>query len=130
MIVLDYTDRRPIYEQVIERIQDLIYKGILESDEKLPSVRSLAMELSINPNTIQRAYSELEKNGFIYSIKGKGNFVAADHRLFEKRKAELMERLEPVLREARDAGITQREVLAIVEKIYDSSDTTTEGGKE
>ena len=66
----------PIYEQVISRFQELMLTGALEKDSQLPSVRSLAMELSINPNTIQRAYAELERQGYIYSIKGKGSFVA------------------------------------------------------
>ena len=65
MIVLDYKDRRPIYEQVMERLQELMLIGVLGQDEKLPSVRSLATELSINPNTIQRAYMELERQGYI-----------------------------------------------------------------
>ena len=76
MIILDYRDRRPIYEQVISRFQELMLTGALEKDSQLPSVRSLAMELSINPNTIQKAYAELERQGYIYSIKGKGSFVA------------------------------------------------------
>ena len=63
MIVLDYKDRRPIYEQIVERFQELILAKVLECGEKLPSVRNLAMELSINPNTIQRAYMELERQG-------------------------------------------------------------------
>lgn len=88
MILLDYTDRRPIYEQVMDRLQDLILKGVLPRDASLPSVRSLAMELSINPNTIQRAYAELEREGWIYSVKGKGSFVAAGNEVLEgKRKA-------------------------------------------
>ena len=73
MIILDYSDKRPIYEQIVDKMQILIANGALEPDEKLPSVRSLAVELSINPNTIQRAYSELERSGFIYSVKGRGN---------------------------------------------------------
>lgn len=72
MIMLDYKDTRPIYEQVVEKFQTLILKGVLEPDAQLPSVRSLAFELSINPNTIQRAYGELERQGFIYTIKGRG----------------------------------------------------------
>ena len=60
MIIIDYNDKRPIYEQVADKMQNLIVNGVLEPDSKLPSVRSLAVELSINPNTIQRAYSELE----------------------------------------------------------------------
>ena len=70
MILLDLKDSRPIYEQVVERLQELMMLGILEEDSQMPSVRSLAMELSINPNTIQRAYGELERRGYTYSVKG------------------------------------------------------------
>ena len=76
MIMIDYKDSRPIYEQIVEKFKLLILKGVLETDSKMPSVRSLAMELSINPNTIQRAYGELEQKGFIYSVKGRGNYVS------------------------------------------------------
>lgn len=78
MLSLDYRDRRPLYEQIIDRIEDMISGGILKPDEQLPSVRQLAMELSINPNTIQRSYMELEKREIIYSVKGKGNFVSSN----------------------------------------------------
>ena len=81
MIVLDYRDSRPLYEQVAERLRELMFKGALPQDAQLPSVRSLATELSINPNTIQRAYTELERQGYIYSIKGKGSFVADNSRM-------------------------------------------------
>ena len=70
MITIDYKDRRPIYEQIVSSIEDLAVRGALEPDSQLPSVRQLAVELSINPNTIQRAYSQLEKTGVIYSVKG------------------------------------------------------------
>ena len=80
-IVLDYRDSRPLYEQVAERLRELMFKGALPQDAQLPSVRSLATELSINPNTIQRAYTELERQGYIYSIKGKGSFVADNSRM-------------------------------------------------
>ena len=76
MIILDYQDRRPIYEQIVEKFQALILSGALPPDSQLPSVRRLAMELSINPNTIQRAYAQLEKEGFVYPVKGRGNFVS------------------------------------------------------
>ena len=65
MIVLDYQDRRPLYEQVEEKFRNLILKGVLEPGSRMPSVRQLAMELSINPNTIQRAYMQLEQEGLI-----------------------------------------------------------------
>ena len=69
MIVLDYRDRRPLYEQVTEKLEELMFSGVLPPDSRLPSVRSMATELSINPNTIQRAYAELERQGYIYSIQ-------------------------------------------------------------
>ena len=75
MISLNYRDSRPIYEQIKEGFKKLIATGAIESDEKLPSVRALATQLSINPNTIQRSYRELESEGYIISIPGKGSFV-------------------------------------------------------
>lgn len=72
MIILDYQDRRPIYEQVVEKFCILIANGALSPGSQMPSVRQLAMELSVNPNTIQRAYMELEQQGYIYPIKGRG----------------------------------------------------------
>ncbi|ALC82244.1 MULTISPECIES: GntR family transcriptional regulator [Bacillus] len=76
MFQLDLKSRKPIYEQLVVNIKELIISGVLKTDERLPSVRSLSGELTVNPNTIQRAYRELEYQGMIYSIKGKGNFVA------------------------------------------------------
>lgn len=75
MIIIDYKDTRPIYEQVVDKFIDLILKGVLLPDEQMPSVRNLAMDISINPNTIQKAYMELERQGYIYAVKGRGNFV-------------------------------------------------------
>lgn len=111
MILLDYTDRRPIYEQVMEKIQDLILRGALEKNSPLPSVRSLAMELSINPNTIQRAYAELERSGWIYSVKGKGNFVAAGNEILEGRKKEWRLRLGTLIDETQLLGISRQEMI-------------------
>ena len=76
VILIDYKDRRPIYEQIVEKFQQMIICGVIEPDSPMPSVRSLAMELSINPNTIQRAYQELEREGYIYTMKGKGALSA------------------------------------------------------
>ena len=76
LINIDYQDKRPIYEQVFEKLQNLIVKGVLTENDKIPSVRNMAIELSINPNTIQRAYQELEREGYIYTVKGRGNFVS------------------------------------------------------
>ena len=115
MIIIDYKDTRPIYEQIVEKIRTLILKGVLEPDSQLQSVRSLAMELSINPNTIQKAYTELERQGFIYTIKGRGNFVRYDKSLLEVKKEELRGTVEEVLKEADELGISRKELLEGVE---------------
>ena len=109
MIFIDYNDKRPIYEQVTEKIQTLILNGVLESDSKLPSVRSLAMELSINPNTIQRAYSELEREGFIYSVKGRGNFVKMNENLIIKEQEKLLIKFKANVEELRARGILKEQ---------------------
>ena len=106
MITIDYKDRRPIYEQIVSSIEDLAVRWVLEPDSQLPSVRQLAVELSINPNTIQRAYSQLEKTGVIYSVKGKGNFVAADpKRLREEKMEQILQEMEKLLRQALALGV-------------------------
>lgn len=110
MILLDYRDRRPIYEQVMEKLQDLMICGGLEQDEKLPSVRSLAADLSINPNTIQRAYGELERRGFIYSVKGRGSFVADTHSIQALKMCELRKQLGGWIEEAKRTGIAEEKV--------------------
>ena len=110
MIILDYKDARTIYEQVVDKFQKLILTGALEPNTKMPSVRSLAVELSINPNTIQRAYSELEREGFIYTVKGRGNFVAYDESLLRYRKDEIYRKLEEIVREAGEIGISRQEL--------------------
>ena len=107
MIILDYRDRRPIYEQVISRFQELMLTGALEKDSQLPSVRSLAMELSINPNTIQKAYAELERQGYIYSIKGKGSFVADNGHVKEAGRQEVLQRQVDLAKEACALGVTK-----------------------
>ncbi|MBQ4531498.1 MAG: GntR family transcriptional regulator [Lachnospiraceae bacterium] len=118
MIIIDYKDRRPIYEQIIERFQDLIVKGILKPDSQLPSVRNLAMELSINPNTIQRAYAELERQGYIYSIKGRGSFVSFNEELLILKKKEVLEEIEKAAELAKNFQITEEEVIGCVKQVY------------
>ena len=86
MIVIDYQNRKPIYEQIVEKFQMLIIKGILKADSQMPSVRTLASELSINPNTIQKAYTILEQQGYIYPVKGRGNFVSGNQALKKKKE--------------------------------------------
>lgn len=116
MIILDYKDTRPIYEQIVDKLQKLIINGVLEPDSKMPSVRTLAMELSINPNTIQKAYAELERQGFLYTIKGRGNFVTYHEGLYLLKKEEYMKKIEAVLEEAAEIGISREEILADLKK--------------
>lgn len=116
MIQIDYKDSRPIYEQIMEKIKLLILKGVLETDSKLPSVRSLAVELSINPNTIQKAYTQLEREGFLYTVKGRGNFVAEKEDLLMEKKQEILEKFRELLKEANEIGITRDEIAALLQE--------------
>lgn len=111
MIQLDYRDGRPLYEQVVDKMERLIVIGGLAPDDKLPSVRNLAMELSINPNTVQRAYTELESRGFLYSVQGRGHFVAYREDLLDMKKKEYADRIENILKEAEEVGISREELL-------------------
>lgn len=111
MINIDFRDRRPIYEQLVDAIKEQIMRGVLAQDEQLPSVRVLAAELGINPNTIQKAYSELERQGVTYTVSGKGCFVAnTGGKILECKKLELAKRLQAIAREAKALGI-ESEVL-------------------
>ena len=116
MIILDYRDIRPIYEQVVEKFKLLILKGVLAQDEKMPSVRNLAMELSINPNTIQRAYATLESQGYIYTVKGKGNFVSDKATLMKDYQKEISSQLSEVCKQAASAGMGREEFMALVKE--------------
>lgn len=122
MIVIDFKDAKPIYEQVVDKFKVLIFKGILQVDEQMPSVRSLAMELSINPNTIQKAYMELERQGFIYSVKGRGNFVSYNDNLLNEKKNQIFQKLKELLQEAVEIGITQEEFVSYISKGANSHD--------
>ena len=99
-------DGRPIYEQIVDEIEQMVVHDVLQPDSQLPSVRQMAAELSINPNTIQRAYSELESRGVIYSVKGKGNFVSPNGAVLrERRMEEIRIQLLRLLQTAKEIGI-------------------------
>lgn len=116
MISLNYRDSRPIYEQIRDGLRKLIVTGALSADEKLPSVRALAAQLAINPNTIQRAYNELEGEGYIYSVPGKGSFAAATAAADSARRAELLTQVRELLSELRYLGVSQQELLNLVKE--------------
>lgn len=123
MIWIDYTDATPIYEQIVARYKNLIVRGGLAPNEKMPSVRTLAMELSINPNTIQKAYAELERQGFVYTVKGRGNFVADNEGLKEMKEKEILQKLEAVAKEAEDSGVDLSVLLGYLENKKDEGRT-------
>ena len=114
MLNLDFRDPRPIYEQVKEGLRRLIISGAIQEGEKLPSVRSLASSLAINPNTIQRAYEALEGEGYVYSIPGKGSFAAGDAGQDESRKKELKEKIQELAAELRYLGVSEEELQSLL----------------
>ena len=118
MIVIDYQSRLPLYEQIAEKFQALILKGVLPPNTQLPSVRSLALELSLNPNTIQKAFALLEQQGYIYPVKGRGNFVADCREILVQQKAACLQELESRLKNMRELGLTWRECLGVLEEIF------------
>ena len=120
MILLDERDKRPIYEQITDRFSDLIARGALKTDEPLPSVRALAVELSINPNTVQKAYIELERRGYIYSVKGKGSFIADGEMVRRDLRSEIRRELRDLLCRADELGMDGSELREELDRHYAS----------
>ena len=119
MIVLDYRDSRPLYQQVKDNLRRMMLTGLLPPDEKLPSVRALATQLSINPNTIQRAYNELEAEGYIYSVAGKGSFVSGTADADAARRETLRADVKKLLNELRYLGVTEADAAALIKEVYE-----------
>ena len=131
MNLINYQDSRPIYEQIVENFKTQMYKGILQEGDQMPSVRSLAVELSTNPNTVQKAYTELERQGFIYTVKGRGNFVKGNELLVEDKKNELISRIVELFNEANEIGLSIDELVAeIKRRIELFTDSAKENGEE
>lgn len=121
MFELDLRSRKPIYEQLVDKLKELIINEVMMPDEQLPSVRTLAQQLTINPNTIQKAYRELEVQGFIYSIKGKGSFVNPNNRIKDIEKIEAVKKeLEKLILEALYLGVTAGELMGLIQ-VLDAS---------
>ena len=114
MISVNFRDPRPIYEQVKEGFRQLVLSGALAADEKLPSVRELASSLAINPNTIQRAYRELEAEGYICSFPGRGSFVMDRSSPAAARRSELLGELAKISRELRVLGTSEDEMVQAI----------------
>lgn len=112
LITVDLRDRKQLYEQLVDNIKNLILTGELQPDDKLPSVRSLAKELGINPNTIQKAYSELERQGVIMSLQGRGSIILADKKgLRGEQYEKLVEKMRAIAYEMKSSGISEAEFV-------------------
>ncbi len=117
MLKIDYKDIRSIHEQIEDGIKELIVKRVFKENEQLPSVRELSISLTVNPNTVQKAYKQLEAEGFIYSVKGKGNFVsAADEAKDEKRISELYESLRSIAEELKYLGESEEKIIKYIKE--------------
>ena len=120
MVNLDYRDVRPIYAQIIDGIRDQILSGVLGSGDKLPSVRELALQLAINPNTIQRAYRELEMQGWIATVPGKGCFVCGVPQMTDQEQQPLFSSFDKATAALVALGMTRQQLIQRIQQ----------GGKE
>lgn len=118
LISLNYRDGRPIHEQIRDGMVRLISTGVIGPDEKLPSVRELATQLTINPNTIQKAYAWLESEGYIYTVAGKGSFATPGSGAIEKRRSQLMDKLDLLLLDMADIAVPKSEIIERVKNNY------------
>lgn len=117
LIYVDLRSRRPIFEQIVDSVRDLVIRGLMQPDEHLPSVRALAAELAVNPNTIQKAYGELERQGVIYASAGRGNFISPDiSRLTDTHREELISAIVESIHAAVEYGVPRITVEETVEK--------------
>ncbi len=114
---LDYRDSRPIYLQLVDRLRREILEGILGEGERLPSVRELAAQLAINPNTIQRAYRELEAQDWVVSIPGKGTFVRNVANPGAARQRQLLSQLDKLVAELETAGLSREEIISYLKGV-------------
>ncbi len=117
MVNLDYKDSRSLHEQIADGIKELIISSALSEHEQLPSVRELSISLTVNPNTVQKAYKELEAEGFIYSVKGRGNFVSPmQDAKNEKRLEELYDTLGHTIKELLYLGEEKEKIISIIKE--------------
>ncbi len=119
MYQIDAMSRVPVYEQIVEQTEKFILTGILKPGDKIPSVRNLSIELSVNPNTIQKSIVELDRRGLIFSVPGKGCYVSEEARtaLSAVKRKEMAE-IKDKINELALAGVTKDELLELIEEVY------------
>ena len=122
MFSIDIKSREPIYTQLEKNIVRYINLGVYEKDSILPSVRALATELGINPNTVSKAYKKMEADGIIYTIAGKGVFVKGDTSLVNVQK-QIAENIKFTLSDAKNAGVEKESVLKIVNEVWEANES-------
>lgn len=121
-ITVDLRSRTPIYEQIINNVKELALAGIFKPDEQIPSIRQLTQQIGINPNTIQKAYAELERQGVIYTLAGRGAFVSSDtEKLTEAKRGEILKDVEISVAESKKYFIPKETIENIVNKVYDNN---------
>lgn len=118
MFTLDFSSRKPIYEQVYNNVVRLVSMGVLKSGDKLPPVRTLATQLSVNPNTVAKAYRELESDGYICSAVGRGSFVSENLTALDAEKNIALNNLESQIKNAISLGVTKEEIIGITDRHF------------
>lgn len=119
MFQIDSFSRTPVYEQIVNQLEHFILTGILTADTQIPSVRNLSLTLSINPNTIQKAYAELDRNGIIYSVPGRGCFITKEAKeILSNQKMGKLSNLKEIINELKLAGLPMDTVIATVKEVY------------
>ncbi|MCR4638099.1 GntR family transcriptional regulator [Ruminococcus sp.] len=116
MFSIDLTSRIPIYEQIYHKIVNLIINGTLAENDQLPSVRSLAKSTGVNPNTVSKAYQELERNGVIYSVPGRGSFVSAQN--YDEFRKKVLTDFDSTVNEAFEKGLSPEDLKARIDDLY------------
>lgn len=123
MIALNQTSRTPIYQQIHEQVLIQIACGLLKPNDQLPGVRTMAIELGINPNTVMKAYVELEREGFIYSLAGKGSFVSEPIMDVSVLRQGKLAEIEELLVKVMPYGIKKDEILRLIESVFAREET-------
>ena len=123
MFVVDVMSRVPVYEQIIKQVEEQVLTGILKEGDKLPSVRSLSVKLSINPNTIQKAYTELDRRQLIITVPGKGSFISEKAiEVVGANSREKMTELNKIIRELALDGVTKEEIINNIEEVFNNTE--------